>query len=296
MQSLSHAITHCQFDVSDSTQSEVVLLMILNLMEDMLAGPGGHLLSDESVCDMMGRGLTICSASRFSEVLRQTAEASMVRMCQIIFEDLKHLEEEAGDDADALDKKTNGDMDNVKMDTTINGTGLPLAPDAAGEPRLSSSSDKPRSSSDSAPESTEDAAAEKAEKAAIIPAEPTEKPDGPADKPATDEGEKVEADSEARKSTSTSSSGEESAESIDLRPYSLPSVRELFRVLVDFLDPNQKKHPDAMRVMALRIIHVALEVAGPSIARGPRTRPGDAGAPTAGTALPLSPCGDPSKP
>ncbi len=44
-------------------------------------------------------------------------------------------------------------------------------------------------------------------------------------------------------------------------------MRELFRVLVDFLDPQQKKHPDAMRVMALRIIHVALEVAGPSIAR-----------------------------
>ncbi|KAF4584253.1 Sec7 domain-containing protein [Ophiocordyceps camponoti-floridani] len=93
MQSLSAAVTHCQFDVSDSAQGEVVLLMILNLMEDMMSGPGGHILSDESVCDMMGRGLAICSQPRFSPVLRRTAEASMVRMCQIIFEDVKYLDE-----------------------------------------------------------------------------------------------------------------------------------------------------------------------------------------------------------
>ncbi|KAG7103231.1 hypothetical protein HYQ44_017319 [Verticillium longisporum] len=58
-------------------------------------------------------------------------------------------------------------------------------------------------------------------------------------------------------------------ESLDLRPYSLPSVRELFRVLVNFLDPTDRQHTDTMRVMALRIIHVALEVSGPSIARHP---------------------------
>ncbi|KAK4640514.1 GDP/GTP exchange factor for ARF [Podospora bellae-mahoneyi] len=68
---------------------------------------------------------------------------------------------------------------------------------------------------------------------------------------------------------STSSNTEISSESFDLRPYSLPSVRELFRVLVSFLDPHDRRHPDQMRVMALRIIHVALEVAGPSIARHP---------------------------
>jgi len=226
LQALSAAITHCQFDISDSAQEEVVLLMILHLMEDMLSGPGGDILSDESVCDMMGRGLTICSRSRFSEVLRRTAEASMVRMCQIIFEDLKHLEVEAGDESDALDKQTDADMDNVKMDPAANGTDVPVTPEptatpTSADPRQSSSSEKPSNSG------TEDATR-----------------------------------------TSTSSSAEDSV-SVDLRPYSLPSVRELFRVLVNFLDPHDHRHPDQMRVMALRIIHVALEVAGPSIARHP---------------------------
>jgi brefeldin A-resistance guanine nucleotide exchange factor 1 len=55
----------------------------------------------------------------------------------------------------------------------------------------------------------------------------------------------------------------------EIKPYSLPSIRELFRVLVDLLDPHDRQHSDAMRVMALRIIDVALEVAGPSIAKHP---------------------------
>jgi brefeldin A-resistance guanine nucleotide exchange factor 1 len=230
MQSLSAAITHCQFDISDSAQEEVVLLMILQLMEDMLSGPGGDILSDESVCDMMGRGLTICSRPRFSEVLRRTAEATMVRMCQIIFEDLKHLEVEAGEESDALDKQMNSEMDNVKMDPAANGTDVPATPEPTAtqvpiEPRPSTSSEKASSS---------------------------------ADTPVTAEA--------GRSSTSSSSEG---SVSVDLRPYSLPSVRELFRVLVSFLDPHDRKQPDQMRVMALRIIHVALEVAGPSIARHP---------------------------
>lgn len=237
MQSLSAAITHCQFDISDPAQEEVVLLLILHLMEDMLSGPGGDILSDESVCDMMGRGLTICSRPRFSEVLRRTAEASMVRMCQIIFEDLKHLEVEAGEETDALDMRTSDAMDDVKIDPAANGTDVPAkvstesapdavtSPDAVVEPRPSTSSEKASSGGDTA----------------------------------------VSAEA-GRSSTSTASDG---SESLDLRPYSLPSVRELFRVLVSFLNPHDRKHPDQMRVMALRIIHVALEVAGPSIAKHP---------------------------
>ncbi len=55
----------------------------------------------------------------------------------------------------------------------------------------------------------------------------------------------------------------------EVKPYSLPSIRELFRVLIDLLDPHNKTHTDPMRVMALRIIDVALEVAGPAIAAQP---------------------------
>ncbi|PTB80831.1 guanine nucleotide exchange factor [Trichoderma longibrachiatum ATCC 18648] len=235
MQSLSAAVTHCQFDISDSAQGEVVLLMILNLMEDMMSGPGGYILSDESVCDMMGRGLAICSQPRFSPVLRRTAEAVLVRMCQIIFEDIKHIEVEAGDASSVMDQLADQHMENVKMDTT--------AGSAVAEPIV------PATTRDGPPSGAPDSGdAEQAEEER-------------ADVEKADQGPVVNPDNE--------DNGESDTESLDLRPYSLPSVRELFRVLVNFLDPNDRHHTDTMRVVALRIIHVALEVSGSFIARHP---------------------------
>jgi brefeldin A-resistance guanine nucleotide exchange factor 1 len=225
MQSLSVAVTHCQFDISDSGQVEVVLLMILNLMEDMMSGPGGDILSDESVCDMMGRGLAICSQPRFSPVLRRTAEASLVKMCQIIFEDVKHLEAEAGEDGEILDHQADDDLDTVRMENPAPETGGLSTEPMSLEVPGTSTPDPERNSRDTVT-TTETAPA-------------------------------------------TASDVAEETESLDLRPYSLPSVRELLRVLVNFLDPQDRTHTDTMRVMALRIIHVALEVAGPFISRHP---------------------------
>ncbi|KAK5624506.1 hypothetical protein RRF57_000222 [Xylaria bambusicola] len=218
MQSLSTAITHCRFEASDSAQDEVVLLMILYLMEDMLSGPGGALLSDESVCEMMETGLTMCCQSRLSELLRRTAEAAMVRMCQIIFEHLKHLEVQAGDDLGVLDNQANGDTEALRMVPSTNGNDVIASSDAPqSAERASSSTEISNNDAESSSAST-----------------PSDAPD-----------------------------------SLEIKPYSLPSMKELFRVLVDLLDPHDKQQGDTMRVMALRIIHVALEVAGPSIARHP---------------------------
>lgn len=58
-------------------------------------------------------------------------------------------------------------------------------------------------------------------------------------------------------------------ESDEVKPYSLPSIKELFRALVDLLDPHNRKHTDTMRYMALRVIDVIFEVAGPSVAEQP---------------------------
>ncbi|KAG5929242.1 hypothetical protein E4U42_006596 [Claviceps africana] len=228
MQSLSAAVTHCQFDISDASQGEVVLLMILNLMEDMMSGPGGHILSDESVCDMMGRGLAICSQPRFSAVLRRTAEAAMVRMCQIIFEDVKHLELNINDDGDDLERRVNNDLVELKIDEKT----------AFSDGKSTSGTDHSE----------------------VLDDEQT--PSSP------DSDNQVEAAS-FQQVNDIRSEKNEGINSVDLKPYSLPSVRELFRVLVNFLDPNDRHHTDTMRVMAMRILHVALEVCGPFIGRQP---------------------------
>jgi len=153
---------------------------------------------------------------------------SMVKMTQVIFERLKHLEIEAGDDLQALDEKTKEDMDTVKMDPSANGNDAIksslAAPPAESTP--SSSFDKARNGPLTA------SAGDNASELGVAPAS-------------------------------------EASDDLPIKPYSLPSIRELFRVLVDLLDPHDRQHADAMRVMALRIIDVALEVAGPSIAKHP---------------------------
>ena len=76
-------------------------------------------------------------------------------------------------------------------------------------------------------------------------------------------------DGNERQNSPPRSEAESSEEGSVITPYSLPSIRELFRVLIDLLSSQSRPNADALRVMALRIIDVALEVAGPSIAKHP---------------------------
>lgn len=227
MQLLSAAITHCRFEASDSSADEIVLLRILKLMEGMLSRPEGELLGDESVCEMMETGLSMCCQGRLSEVLRRSAEMAMVNMCQVIFTRLSHLDKELPPGpAPFADDHATKDTTTLKMDPSVNGDTVTSqhqsaisADTAAGERDSTSREGSPEQDGNGT--------------AAAAPPNPQDDTDS------------------------------------EVQPYSLASIRELFRVLIDLLDPHNRQHTDTMRVMALRIIDVALEVAGPSIARHP---------------------------
>ncbi|KAJ9368343.1 hypothetical protein DTO282E5_6936 [Paecilomyces variotii] len=229
MQLLSAAITHCRFEASDSAADEIVLLRILKLMEGMISRPEGELLGDESVCEMMETGLSMCCQVRLSEVLRRSAEMAMVNMCQVIFMRLAHLDDREELSPDQEGQKTDEEAAAVKMDPSVDGNTV-------------TSQHLSAMGSDTSPP-------EKEEK---------ERVSGEATPEPTTNGNAVAAPPDPQEDSQ-----------VEVKPYSLPSIRELFRVLVDLLDPHNRQHTDAMRVMALRIIDVALEVAGPSIARNP---------------------------
>lgn len=230
MQKLSSAVTHCRFEASDSATDEIVLFRILKLMESMINGPGGDVIGDESMCEMMETGISMCCQVRLSELLRRSAEVSMVSMCQTIFERLKSVEVEPQPEFNGLTRKTSlkKTVESVKMDPSIDGDMLGSTQNKA---------DSARPSQDVQTQSSLGLPSEKADSMSL-----------------------------AASSQLDLSQPEESAQ---IKPYSLPSIRELFRVLVDLLDPHEKQHNDTMRVMALRIVDVALEVAGPSIANHP---------------------------
>ncbi|KAL9584355.1 MAG: hypothetical protein Q9212_002170 [Teloschistes hypoglaucus] len=246
MQLLSAAITHCRFEASDSAADETVLLRILKLMEGILSGPGGNLLGDESVCEMMETGLSMCCQLRLSELLRRSAEMSMSSMCQVVFERLKTLEIEAGDDVDAMDLKSQESPSVLKLEPSLNGT--TVVPDSEdGETKPTAKVDE-QDGSQRFPDSSQ------ASTSLDLPRKT---------------GENISQRATASAVDLSLPSKESTEETVSIRPYGLPSIRELFRVLVDLLQPQSRQHGDGMKVMALRIIDVALEVAGPSIARHP---------------------------
>jgi brefeldin A-resistance guanine nucleotide exchange factor 1 len=248
MQLLSAAITHCRFEASDSAADEIVLLRILKLMEDMLSGPGGNLLSDESVCEMMETGLSMCCQMRLSDLLRQSAEVSMVAMCQIVFERLKHLEDEAGENLTVLDFSLDESAgSDLRMDAPLDGSNAATSRNTKRSTELT----------------IENRIVHKLD-------------DQASSRPNSSLGIKLnggvhskETNSNGTNTAATDDSSDYQDDAATIKPYSLPSIRELLRVLVNLLEPHDRQHTDAMRIMALRIIDVALEVAGPSIARHP---------------------------
>lgn len=246
MQLLSAAITHCRFEASDTAADETVLLRILKLMEDMLLGPGGDLLGDESVCEMMETGLSMCCQMRLSELLRRSAEMSMITMCQVVFERLKSLEAEAGEDIEALDAEDEDTAHSLKMEPSIDGANV-ISPqnDRIKDPSSASLADPGQGQKESTETSSVDVEKQ------------------------TNDGNFTRSLTSASTMDLTQHSEVNAGDDTTIKPYSLPSIRELFRVLVDLLQPHNRQHADAMRVMALRIIDVALEVAGPSIAKHP---------------------------
>ena len=266
MQLLSAAITHCRFEASDSAADEIVLLGILELMENMLSGPGGDLLGDESVCEMMETGLSMCCQNRLSELLRRKAEMSMITMCQIIFERLKSLEIEAGEDIGIMEADGEESANVAMNNPAVNGTTVGLQPSTVND-----SSSTVIEEANQAPTETVEAQKSLEPPSDNIRGAASAKTDSSesGSKPSSIAEDLGTAQPSASALDLTRQAEQSSDEPATIKPYSLPSIRELFRVLVDLLSPENRQHSDALRVMALRIIDVALEVAGPSIAKHP---------------------------
>lgn len=271
MQLLSAAITHCRFEASDSAADEIVLLGILELMQSMLSGPGGDLLGDESVCEMMETGLSMCCQTRLSDLLRRKAEMSMISMCQTIFERLKYLEIEASEDLGVLEVDDEESAHVVMNDPAVDGTAIGLS--APGVNGLASTGDVRDLKQTSTIHNSVEQLSESLGASSGQPSSSVLNPTLPGNGENAENAENAENPNVAQMSASaldlTQHSEQNPDESAMIKPYSLPSIRELFRVLVDLLQPHNRQHGDTLRVMALRIIDVALEVAGPSIAKHP---------------------------
>ncbi|KAF9239676.1 hypothetical protein BU15DRAFT_87976 [Melanogaster broomeanus] len=71
---LSNTVSHCKFEASDSSGDEVVLLKIMAVIHDCMVSS-----------NMLETVLTTCCQMRLSEVLRRSAESTMISIVRTIF-------------------------------------------------------------------------------------------------------------------------------------------------------------------------------------------------------------------
>jgi len=236
MQLLATAVTHCRFEALGSSQNEIVLFRVLTLMETMITGLCGELLSNGSMFDLVKTGLEMCSETTFSELLRRTAEVIMTKMCQTIFHRLKGLEVEVEDTETSPEGRRRGSS---KIEPVSNDL-------ATSEPIVVNKPVDSTSAHDNNGVILEgDAMAEMTETPSSMPLNNDSQLDLLLLQPIKSE------------------------EQIDVLPYGVPAIRELFKALVGLLDPEDRARTDGAKIMALRIVDVTLEVAGPSIASHP---------------------------
>nr|CAB3248501.1 golgi-specific brefeldin A-resistance guanine nucleotide exchange factor 1 [Phallusia mammillata] len=92
--SMADAVTHARFVGTDPANDEVVLMKILQVLRVLLLTNIGSLLTNEAVCEIMQSCFRICFEMRLSELLRKSAEHTLVDMVQVLFSRLPEFKED----------------------------------------------------------------------------------------------------------------------------------------------------------------------------------------------------------
>ncbi|XP_071337602.1 Golgi-specific brefeldin A-resistance guanine nucleotide exchange factor 1 isoform X2 [Trachinotus anak] len=95
IENMADAVTHARFVGTDPASDEVVLMKIIQVLRSLLLTPVGAHLTNESVCEIMQSCFRICFEMRLSELLRKSAEHTLVDMVQLLFSRLPQFKEEA---------------------------------------------------------------------------------------------------------------------------------------------------------------------------------------------------------
>eukprot|EP00794_Sanderia_malayensis_P012101 gene12101-13351_t len=94
VENLADAVTHARFVGTDPSSDEVVLMKILQVLRTLLLSSVGIHMTNESVCEIMQSCFRICFEMRLSELLRRTAEQTLVDMVQLLFTRLPQFKED----------------------------------------------------------------------------------------------------------------------------------------------------------------------------------------------------------
>ncbi|KAI8326498.1 hypothetical protein GQ54DRAFT_336661 [Martensiomyces pterosporus] len=280
---LARAATHCRFEATDAASDEAVLMQILNVLGSIVLSNGGPYLTDEVVCEIMETVLSMSCQMRLSEMLRKTAESTLFTLVTFVFGKLNDMHRNAARrsrdlDGDAsMDPESKPAADAGQGSAAESGEVSMIMPSAskllvnmdrskhraanlAHTPGTSRSASTPGSAADLAGSETGDSVKVEVVDERAADAETTESPedtDAPVDNAAEDMPDTAESVSSAQ---AVADAGEAHAS------FSLPAIRELYRVLVTLTNPRDLQYTDSMRLLALNTLQVAFQTAGSAMA------------------------------
>lgn len=186
---LTHAVTRCKFEATDVISDEIVLSKILKLLRTIaLTECGRKTINDKGICEMVEVAFGMYFQSRVSELLRKSAEETLLCFTQVMFERLVTITKDS-------------------------------------EYRES-----------------------------ILKSDLNSRPTTP-----------VRSDNDMEKSATTLNS---SIQLPNMKPFGLPAISELIRVLVSLIDPSDRTHTDTLhRPLALLLFTRGLEIGGKSLSK-----------------------------
>lgn len=268
---IAKAISHCRFEPSEPAVDELVLLRILAVMKELVCGTTkvgedrqglalADFLPDESICEIMEAGFSLCCQTRLSDLLRKTAEQNLLPMIRHIFSRLFALplsEDEAynaeneappdhtsleADDVEEVSSAVDADEKKMRRMTMPDPSGLQVSPTDidANVPVQALSID------------------------AGIEME--------AEKTATTVIETASVVEELSYNGSASTRLPQHDLIPSIQPFSLPAIKEVLRVIISLLDPLSPTHTDSMRLLGLNLLTAAMETVGSQLARFPSLR------------------------
>lgn len=319
---IAHATSHCRFEASEATTDELVLVRILSVMRELICEPTdidiavlapyhaedtstrrprtlADCLGDDSICEMMETGLSMCCQTRLSEVLRRTAELSMTAMVRTLFSRLPLLPPSADEFFAARPNGADPEPEHATLAAD------PIGEDVDADDKRHRRMTMPDPTSNAFPaaaaqvlnqlralgeeEEHQEAAASQPSTEAVQDNQAEEQPSSDTDVPTEDaqataqanaeEGETQPPAESADQREATASESEShhpgvppAAAQMDIEPFGLPAILEVCRVIVSLLDPDNLQHTNTMRRLGMSMLISVLETSGRSIGEFPSLR------------------------
>uniref|UniRef100_A0A4W5P4P5 Golgi-specific brefeldin A-resistance guanine nucleotide exchange factor 1 n=1 Tax=Hucho hucho TaxID=62062 RepID=A0A4W5P4P5_9TELE len=299
IENMADAVTHARFVGTDPASDEVVLMKILQVLRTLLLTPVGAHLTNESVCEIMQSCFRICFEMRLSELLRKSAEHTLVDMLKMraggMSESSKWKKQKRSPHPPRhMVRSASGGLEQAPTTTLSNNNlsgGVPFIEQdslSVSDSMASSMSIPTDSGLDTCSKATSREDLTDLDQSSSAATTPSAEP-GRLD--TQSEGRQVEraqsasvesipevledGDSVTEQSDSASlhdmdyvnprgvrfTPQQTQRDGAALIPYGLPCLRELFRFLISLTNPHDRHNTDAMMHMGLQLLTVALEAA-----------------------------------